>query len=225
MRLGHSDIEEPNICPHCHVVNEPEFKHWENTYDMNDISQLITLWRCTNKKCQRHFPVLYVQIDQNSYEFVRFMDGFPKGPDWPVPILNLKSGNKRDIDLSIPSRFIKTYLQSLTAEEEGLDEIAGMGFRKSIEYLVKDWAIQSKPDDCKKINDLWLSAVISEYYDGELKGILERATWLGNDQSHYNRLFEEYDNSILKELISLIIVELDRQYKLKHYNEIIQKRK
>ncbi len=45
------------------------------------------------------------------------------------------------------SKFIKTYLQSLEAESNGLDEIAGMGYRKAIEYLVKDWSIQENQDD------------------------------------------------------------------------------
>lgn len=101
-----------------------------------------------------------------------------------------------------------------------------MGFRKAIEYLVKDWAIQNNPSDKERIiDDLWLGQVIKEYYGGELKDILERATWLGNDQSHYNKLFEEYNVDDLKELIGLIMVELDRQYKMDHYISNIQSRK
>jgi hypothetical protein len=58
-----------------------------------------------------------------------------------------------------------------------------------------------------------------------LKDILERATWLGNDQSHYNKLFDDYNLDDLKELIGLIMVELDRQFKMAHYIQNIQKRK
>ena len=72
---------------------------------------------------------------------------------------------------------------------------------------------------------MWLGEVIKEFYYGDLKEILERATWLGNDQSHYNRLFQEFDIEILKELIGLIMVELDRQFKKAHYIDTIQKRK
>jgi hypothetical protein len=221
MKLGNTIIEEPNICPHCHVVNEPEFKGHFYTSDSERNRQHMTIWRCTNKDCVRNFPALF---DSNG-DFVRFLNGLPQGPDWPKPIENLKSGNNSDSENEKQTRFIDTYLQSLSAENEGLDEIAGMGFRKAIEYLVKDWAIQSNPADAEKINGLWLSGVIAEYYDGDLKGILERATWLGNDQAHYNKLFEEYDIDVLKELIDLIMVELDRQFKLKHFNETIQKRK
>ena len=225
MKIGNFSIEDPNICPHCHVINEPSYTHSAFTKDLSGEQQIITLWRCANRECYRHYPALYKTVTSTQAEFVRFLDGLPKGPEWPKPIIVLKSGKSEDIPEGLQSRFIKTYLQSLTAENSGLDEIAGMGYRKSIEYLVKDWAIQSNPADKEKINGLWLSAVISEYYDGDLKGILERATWLGNDQSHYNKLFEEFDLSVLKELIELIMVELDRQFKLKHYNEMIQKRK
>jgi hypothetical protein len=125
----------------------------------------------------------------------------------------------------IPSNSIKIYLQSLEAENFGLDELAGMGYRKSIEYLVKDWAIQNKPDEKEKIEKSWFGSVIKDYYDGDLKEILERATWLGNDQAYYNRLFEEFDISVLKELIDLIMVELDRQFKKAHYIEMIKSKK
>src|ERR1043166_3097052 len=88
-------------------------------------------------------------IYTNKYKFIfsRFLNGLPKGPIWQEPISNLKNGNSTDPDHPEESKFIKTYLQSLVAESNGLDEIAGMGYRKAIEYLVKDWAIQNKPED------------------------------------------------------------------------------
>jgi len=98
-------------------------------------------------------------------------------------------------------------------------------YRKAIEYLVKDWAIQNNPDKIESIQKSWLGAVIKEYYKDDLKDILERATWLGNDQAHYNRLFEEFDIQVLKELIDLIMVELDREYKKAHYIKMIESKK
>lgn len=82
-----------------------------------------------------------------------------------------------------------------------------------------------KPEDKEVIQSSWLGKVISGYFEGDLKEILERATWLGNDQAHYIRLFEEFDIAILKELIDLIMVELDRQHKKRHYIETITSRK
>ena len=217
-------FEEPNICPHCHVVNEPHLKYVLNCKNDKKEDELITVWQCSNKKCYRLFAADYKRRDSTSFTFNRFLNGLPKGPEWPEPILELKSG-KQEGEESTESNFIKTYLQSLEAENYGLDEIAGMGYRKAIEYLVKDWAIQKNPDKKDDIQKKWLGAVIKDYYTGDLKEILERATWLGNDQAHYNKLFEEYDINILKELIDLIMVELDREYKKAHYIESIKSKK
>lgn len=210
----------PNICPHCHSRNAPDLIWSHSTKDTDEAPINISAWQCANTECSKLFLVQHYFNGQ--FEFERFLNGLPKGPEWPQPIIDLKSGNSKDEN---NSNFIKTYLQSLEAENYGLDELAGMGFRKAIEYLVKDWAIQSNPDKKEHIETAWLGAVISNYYEGDLKEILERATWLGNDQAHYNKLFEEFDVEILKELIDLIMVELDRQYKKAHYIELIKRRK
>ncbi len=216
-----SRAEDPNICPHCHVANEPTnlFRHFDNKVD-----KLISVWRCNYKICGKLFVVSHKR-GNNGFDIERTLNGLPKGPIWPEPILNLKDGQTVGTDNIKDSKFIKTYLQSLEAETSGYDEIAGMGFRKAIEYLVKDWAIQTKPDEKDKILGKWLSTIITEYFTGDIKDILDRATWLGNDQTHYNKLFEEYDINHLKELIGLIMVELDREYKKRHYIETIEKRK
>jgi hypothetical protein len=218
-------VEDPNVCPHCHIVNNPH-RHWQaNSTDISGKPILVAAWTCANNKCQKLILTENSHLGNNNWSFSRFLNGLPKGPDWPKPIADLKSGNPKDPSVPEESRFIKTYLQSLVSENMGLDEIAGMGYRKAIEYLVKDWAIKNVPTDKEKIEGLWLGQVISNYYEGDLKEILERATWLGNDQAHYNKLFEEYEIADLKELIALIMVELDRQFKKNHYIETIQKRK
>ncbi len=213
--------ENPNICPHCHVANEPRqlFKWFDNKEN-----KLISTWQCNFHQCGRIFVISHKE-DNSSYVIERALNGLPKGPIWPEPILNLKDGKTLGSENEEDSKFIKTYLQSLEAESNGHDEIAGMGYRKAIEYLVKDWAIQSNPSEKEKILSLWLSGIIKEFFTGDLKDILERATWLGNDQTHYNKLFEEYNINHLKELIDLIMVELDREFKKRHYIENIEKRK
>ncbi len=219
-------IDDPNICPHCHVANDPNEKWQTLTQDTDDTPSVISAWECANNECRKIFMVLHKKkSNKNNFGFEGFLNGLPKGPDWPEPISELIDGQKINSESPQDSKFIKTYLQSLEAEMHGLDEIAGMGFRKAIEYLVKDWAIQNNPNNKEKIEGLWLGGVIKNYYEDDLKDILERATWLGNDQSHYNKLFEDYNVDDLKELIDLIMVELDRQFKMDHYINTIQRRK
>lgn len=220
----YSNVQPPNICPHCHVTNNPSHKFQSPTQDTDGSDCNFQVWQCANHECRKLFGVLYKVVDSR-VRITSVLSGLPKGPDWPKPIIELKNGNTVGTENPTQSKFIKTYLQSLEAESYGLDEIAGMGYRKAIEYLVKDWAIQNNSGEKEKILGKWLGSTISDYYQGDLKEILERATWLGNDQAHYNKLFEEYDIDILKELNDLIMVELDREYKKKHYIETIQKRK
>lgn len=217
----YNGIENPNICPHCHVVNNPSLNYGDQSKDTDNIPCYISVWQCANLRCQKLFIVLH-KLTDGEIKFIRFLNGLPQGPIWPKPIEELKSSNGNEVN---KSKFIKTYLQSLEAENNGLDELAGMGYRKAIEYLVKDWAINNNPDKKEQIEKSWLGVVIKDYYDGDLKEILERATWLGNDQAHYNKLFEEFDIDVLKELIDLIMVELDRQFKKGHYIEMIKSKK
>lgn len=214
-------LEDPNLCRYCYVRNQPEHLGIYQGTKENQIITVVCIWRCGNRECRRLIVTEHDLVDSNKLPIVKYLNGFPKGPEWPEPIRNLKNAT----DSTAPSKFIKTYLQSLQAESEGLDEIAGMGYRKAIEYLVKDWASKLNPEDRDKIHSSWLGKVISSYFDGDLKEILERATWLGNDQAHYSKLFEEYDITILKDLIDLIMVELDRQHKKSHYIETIKSRR
>lgn len=212
-------IEIPDICPHCHVANQP--LDYGDIFD--DSSRLLfTIWKCNANICGKIFIAEHKVEDISEILINRFLVGTSKSPIWPKPILDLKDSKSESDE---PTKFIKTYLQSLQAEAMGLDEIAGMGYRKSIEYLVKDWAIFKNPEDKEKILGLWMSQIISSYFDGDVKEILDRATWLGNDQSHYKKLFEEYNIEHLKELIDLVMVELDREFKKQHYIENIERRK
>jgi len=218
--------KKPNVCPHCHIINNVEEKWWYDSKDTDLVNCYISAWECSNDKCLKIFMALYKEKEGEWFIFTRFLNWTPKWPNWPEVIINLKDWNElaelevQETKSIKQNRFMKTYLQSLQAEQNWLDEIAWMGFRKAIEYLVKDWAIQKNPKEKQLIQKMWLKKVIDDYYDWDLKWILERATWLWNDQSHYIKLFEEFDIEHLKELINLIMVELDRQEKMKHYLNI-----
>lgn len=219
------EVFYPNICPHCHITISPKYS-WHNfSFDTDGTDNLIIALVCTNIDCRKLFLANY-RLKEDEFQFTRYLNGLPKGPDWPAPILELSDGGFQPTegDENPPSsKFIKTYLQSLEAENSGLDELAGMGYRKAIEYLVKDWAIKNKPEDKGAIVKLSLAKIIADYYSGDLKDMLDRATWLGNDQTHYTKIFEQFDTDILKELIAVIMVELDNEYKKAHFKESIKK--
>ena len=108
----------------------------------------------------------------------------------------------------------------------GLDEISGMGFRKSIKYLVKDYLIQRDSNLEGKIEDNLLAKVILENFtqpqENDLKDLLQRATWLGNDMTHYLKYHENFDINDLKELIQLVMDEIHSIEQKRHYIANIQ---
>jgi hypothetical protein len=202
-------VENPSTCPHCHNGIEPRhvFQSTENGVN-------YSIWKCTHRNCGKQFIAVYIVTGQGQAKFSGFLDGTPVGPYWPETIKGLKS------------KFIETYLQALTAENAGLDEISGMGYRKAIEYLVKDYLIQKDGTLSGKIEDKLLANVINENFntsqENDLKELLQRATWLGNDMTHYLKYHENFDLKDLKELVQLVLDEIHSIEQKKHYITNIQ---
>lgn len=87
-----------------------------------------------------------------------------------------------------------------------LDQIAGIGYRKSLEFLAKDFAIKYNPDDEDKIKNMPLSNCIKTYIDDpRIKNLAEKSIWLGNDETHYVRKHEDRDISDMKQFIDALV--------------------
>lgn len=202
-------VDDPSNCPHCHNGIEPReiFNHVEKNI-------LYSIYMCTYRDCRKQFVAAYQITELTNAEFKGFLDGTPIGPHWPDTIKKLKS------------KFITTYMQALQAEYLGLDEISGMGFRKAIEYLVKDYLIQKNSSLEGVIEDALLAKVINENFiqpqESDLKELLQRATWLGNDMTHYLKYHENFDINDLKELIKLVVDEIHSIEQKRHYIANIQ---
>jgi hypothetical protein len=90
--------------------------------------------------------------------------------------------------------------------------ICGPGYRKALEFLIKDYVIGSIPDKAAEVKRLLLGRCIQEYVgDGKVKLVAARAVWLGNDETHYERKWEDKDLNDLKTLIGLTVhwIEMD----------------
>jgi hypothetical protein len=70
----------------------------------------------------------------------------------------------------ISKKFIEIYEQAEFAEDKGLDQICGPGFRKALEFLIKDYCIGKKPESSENIKKKTLTQVIAtEIYDTKIK--------------------------------------------------------
>jgi hypothetical protein len=190
--------EEPTECPVCHVTIIAE----NLNSGFASPKWLELFFRCTNPNCSRSFIAMY------DY------DG-PLGPGNPISRYKLKCCFPVEPTLKLTSpdiatvspMFVKIYAQAQSAEDYGLDEIAGPGFRKALEFLVKDYAISlaTTPEAVAEIKKIMLQPVIKKYLGGDkLPIVSSRAAWLGNDETHYERRWVGKDLSDLKKLISAV---------------------
>ncbi|MDE3285553.1 hypothetical protein [Lacticaseibacillus paracasei] len=105
----------------------------------------------------------------------------------------------------ISPRFVSVYTQSFKAERIGLTELAGMGYRKALEMLVKDYAIHKFPNLGTKIAKESLQDALTQIDTNEIKVLAQVAIKIGNDETHYYRK-HDWDISELKGYIESINV-------------------
>jgi len=107
---------------------------------------------------------------------------------------------------SLSPKFASIYKQALIAETMNLSQLTGLGFRKALEFLVKDYAILHYPEDAETIKKKPVAMCINEYMKEDyLRECARRAAWLGNDETHYSREWQNHDIQDLKKLLLLTL--------------------
>ncbi|MCX6669643.1 MAG: DUF4145 domain-containing protein [Methanothrix sp.] len=197
------DDEKVKNCPLCHISIRPDgISSFLNHVALKS-DYLQKIYRCPN--CNMIFLALFKQINPEGgrqiYQFERSEPYRPSEPSFPE---NIKS---------ISSSFCSVYTQAKSAEEQGLSDICGVGYRKALEFLIKDYLISKKDElrlDEETIKKTSLGNCIKNHIrDAKVQEMAELATWLGNDETHYYRKFENKDLSDLKELIHLTMNTID----------------
>jgi hypothetical protein len=127
--------------------------------------------------------------------------------------------------LAISKYFHEIYQQAFVAEQNGLMQIAGCGYRKSLEFLIKDYCIFRCPDHSDKIKKDFLMSCIDEYIDNpRIKKCAKGATYLGNDETHYNKIWPSKDISDLKALIKLTATWIESELEADGYEKYFFKK-
>ncbi len=106
---------------------------------------------------------------------------------------------------NISPLFVEIFSQATHAENLGLSQVCGVGYRKALEYLIKDYCIHINPEKREAIQKaLLMNCITSFITDANILACAKRATWLGNDETHYVRKWVSQDISDLKVLIELV---------------------
>lgn len=188
----------PSDCPFCHKKVTPN-PLYGNTHS-NSLELTVV---CPNLECNRSF-IAYYNYDRN-YGYYSYAN--------LTSIGNLIGKEFSEVINSISPNFTIIYNQAYSAEQQNLTEICGVGYRKSLEFLIKDYIIINKPDQKEIVEKKLLGTCISEYIDdNRIKTVSKRAVWLGNDETHYFRKWESKNLEDLKKLIDLTIhwIEMER---------------
>lgn len=188
--------DEPENCPLCHYAITPKCISYAWYKDNLDHRHFAIFYTCTH--CFRPFVA-------------HFIDRFPDNPqmspqlDYCAPSFFSAQEFEKNIKTLSP-QFVKIFNQALEAESRQLDEIAGIGYRKALEFLVKDYCKHIHPEQGAEIERLPLGKCISDLIAQPSINILaSRAVWIGNDETHYTRKLEGRDISDMKTFIHALV--------------------
>jgi len=184
-------------CPVCHRGITPIFIYaYRDKEKWDKINSLEIVYRCPRIECQNLFISNFEALGSSCTSFC-FKNSVP---------FTRKSRQFSKTISSISDSFCLIYNQAFSAEQYGLLEICGVGYRKSLEFLIKDYAIKNNPNKEEEIKKKFLSECISKYIKNEnIRKVAERAVWLGNDETHYLRKWKSKDLNDLKKLIDLTV--------------------
>lgn len=198
-------LEEVGECPNCHIATSPTFinGYLISSAQNNIQTTAYVIFYCP--RCQHLYIAEYyipsggLDADINIYPYAIYPNS-PKEIEFSDNINNLSS------------MFVSTYKQALYAEsDKNTIGLSGLGYRKALEFLIKDYLIKLKHKDKDKTIALELGQCVSQL-DSDLQDIARASVWLGNDETHYFRKNPEYDLEDLKTFINCLVADIEREY-------------
>lgn len=211
-------FEQATECPRCHNgIAAQEIK--PVIYYNDKKVKLVTVFNfCT--RCQSCFITTYNVVSKYESCYTVYYPSklIASEPTIPDNISFTPSLTK------VSPNFVEIYNQAHQAEIYLLNHIAGMGYRKALEFLIKDYAIhfnQTKEDSIKNQS---LAQCINTYIDNpKIKDLAEKSAWLGNDETHYVRKHPDYNIDDLKLLIDTCVNYIDMELNLEKSRSIHKK--
>ena len=133
-----------------------------------------------------------------------------------------------EIEAAFPE-FISILQQAKFAEDHGLDKLAGMGYRKALEFLVTDYLIslniENAPTDWLQNPKTTLSQKIERLPNEKLITLAQATAYIGNDETHYSRQHPEHGIDSIKMFLKAILSDIDNERVYKEAQRIIDKPK
>lgn len=199
-------VDIPDACPICHYYGDTQIvTNFEHPRTRN----VQVILQCAAPECRSYFIGYYP----------------PKTGPNPHKCLDLKPQKAciksfPEAVQKISPQFIAIYKEAEEAKSLGLVQIAGPGYRKAFEYLIKDYAKSLAPDKAGEINNKFSANVVNDFIpDKRIQSIAKRTLWLANDESHYLKKWADHDIEDLIALIRLTADWIDIEQVSKRYCE------
>lgn len=203
--------KHPDMCPICHnkIIPKQIVGFLLNRYDEAQV-----IYKCPSEECHRCFIADYRQaIGPHSTYYLGYTS------PWRFDKQEFRATIK---EVSIG--FCNIYNEALEAETKRLIQICGAGYRKALEFLIKDYLITAKKEPKETISKVTLGECINKHIQNEhIKKCASRAAWLGNDETHYYRKWEDKDLQDLKTLIQLTVNFIDSDLLASKYEKEMPK--
>lgn len=207
------ELELPNKCPHCGTaINEmPISSHFIHSPNIPSILTIGSIFFCPH--CEHFFfadiiaPDAFRVVDGEIYSI------------YPASVFSTLFSENIN---SLSPRFVEIYHQAEIAESNNLHEICGSGYRKALEFLVKDFIISQNPDIEESVKTKLLGKCISDHIESpRIKSLSQASAWIGNDETHYVRKHEDYGLKELKAFINAVASHIDSELSVQAADDLI----
>lgn len=195
----------PAACPHCHEAITPSYLSGVKSQagDLADTvigisKRKVTLtFECP--RCRNLFISLYKPVDPTSEDY-RFALTVPS----MAPLTKFEAEIPK-----ISPRFVATFHEAERAEGQGIKGLAGDGYQKALEFLVKDFLLcdaKRRNNDLEYIRNMTVAECIEAgFEDVIVKKRTRKIKLLQSDEGCYYTRTEGEDLASLKELIRHVV--------------------
>jgi hypothetical protein len=205
-----------DFCPLCHSSIKPVYR-----YAWMDKRGLQAVFECPKENCQKLF-IAYYRVSTADEKSMLETEYYYSSSE-PIRI---KEKAFSETITSISAEFCEVYNEAQIAEQRRLRNICGYGFRRALEFLIKDYLIHEKKDEKEEIENKSLLDCIEQYVDdSRIKECAKMAAWLSDGESHYYRKWGDKDLNDLKVIIDLTVNWIESESLAKKIIEEIPKQK
>ncbi|NLA43537.1 DUF4145 domain-containing protein [Candidatus Saccharibacteria bacterium] len=208
-------VDIVDTCPYCHKGIMPDIIYTTD-FDSKLKQPVAILFQCP--LCNRYFTNAYKV--ENSFDNSISAYRSELIPYSYQPFINYDLPEEIE---SISSTFKEVYTQTLTAEAYNLSQITGIGYRKAIEFLIKDFLINYQ-EEADIISRMPLSQAIDKLNNPKIKALAKASAWLGNDETHYLKKYADKDVNDMKKFIKALAYFISSELAADEAQEFINKK-